>query len=132
NGAGGTIDDTANVVTFGNVDGTAPFTKVGAGVLTVNHVRSGGLTIHGGTAAIAANSTASGVSRVTTLTIDTGAKLDLADNKMIINSAAVGTATAGTYDGVTGLIQQGRGQGGGVAPFWTGTTGIVTTQSNAT
>src|SRR5439155_18387081 len=36
-------------------------------------------------------------------------------------------ATAGVYDGVSGLIQSGRGNG-----TWNGTTGIVTSQSGAT
>jgi autotransporter-associated beta strand protein len=52
--------------------------------------------------------------------------IDIQDNKLITQTA-VGTATAGIYDGVSGLIQSGRTNDGG----WDG-SGIVTSQTAAT
>ena len=74
----------------------------------------------------ASGGTATGVSKVGTLTLATGAKLNLQDNKLI-TANAVGSATAGVYNGVTGLIQAGRGNGS-----WNGSTGIITSQTVAT
>src|SRR5205823_5387997 len=58
-------------------------------------------------------------------------KIDLKHNHLI-TASAIGSATGGVYNGVSGLIQSGRGGGGGGAPFWDGTTGIVTTMPDAT
>ena len=53
-------------------------------------------------------------------------KINLQDNKTITTSA-VGSAAEGVYNGVTGLIQSGRGNG-----TWNGSIGIVTGQTQAT
>jgi len=51
--------------------------------------------------------------------------LNIQDNKLITGNP-VGSATAGVYNDVSGLIQSGRGNG-----TWNGATGIVTAQSGA-
>jgi hypothetical protein len=54
--------------------------------------------------------------------------MDLADNKLIVASAGdAGSWNGSGYTGVTGMIQDGRGDG-----TWNGTSGIVTSMSDAT
>ena len=118
------IDTNGNDVALGNVTGAGSLTKNSAGKLTVNHVRAGDLTVNGGTLALAANGGAAGVSKVGALAVS--AKLDLMDNHLI-STSSIGTATAGVYNGVTGLIQTGRGTGS-----WNGSSGILTSQTVAT
>jgi fibronectin-binding autotransporter adhesin len=134
NTTGGAIDSNGNAVAFGNVDGTGPLTKNGAGALTVTHVRTAGsLTINGGSVVIApqadphAPASSAGVSKCATLTASTG-KLDIGNGKLILTTAgATGTFNGTAYTGVTGLIATGRDGGG-----WNGSSGIVTSQSAAT
>jgi autotransporter-associated beta strand protein len=127
NGGGGTLDDTGNPVTFGNVDGTSAFTKNSGGTLTVNHIRSGNLTVNGGSVVMVPDSTANGVSHVAALNlVGASTKLDLAANKLITTSAA-GTWDGTQYTGVTGLVVTGKG----VSNNWDGPSGIVTTQTQA-
>ncbi|MEO6436349.1 MAG: autotransporter-associated beta strand repeat-containing protein, partial [Tepidisphaeraceae bacterium] len=51
----GTFDSNGFDSTFGDVNGNGTLTKASAGKLTVNHVRSSGLTIDAGTVAVAAS-----------------------------------------------------------------------------
>jgi hypothetical protein len=81
------------------------------------------LNIAGGTLAVAANGTATGVSRVANLTIAANAKLDLGDNKLI-TSRAVGSWNGTNYTDMTGYVASGRGTGN----FWDGASGIITSQ----
>src|SRR5207244_5964371 len=119
-----------STLTLSNLQGsTAAITKTGAGVLAVNNIRAGNLTVNAGALRVLPNSTATGVSKLNALSIAAGAKLDLTDNKLITTSA-VGTLGSGnTYTGITGLIQSGRN--GNTLPLWDG-NGIVTSQSSAT
>ena len=98
-----------------------------AGGLAVNNVRATGLVINAGAVAVLANGTNSGTSKVSSLSITTaaGGKLDLSDNKLIITSGTLGTFSAGSYSGITGLIASGRHGGD-----WQG-SGIYTSKSNA-
>jgi hypothetical protein len=122
-----TISAPASVLTITNLQGTtAALTKTGGGLLAVNHLRAGNVTVSAGTLSVLPNSTAAGVSRIGGLSIASGAKLDLGDNKLITTSPIGTLGSANTYTGVTGLIQSGRNGG-----TWTG-GGIVTTQTNAT
>src|SRR5439155_26637997 len=108
--------------------GASAITKTGAGTVQFKNVRAASLNVSGGTVAILADGTAAGVSKVTTLTLGAGAKLDLRDNKLI-TAGAVGTLSGNTYSDVTGLIQSGRNAG--VSGKWSG-SGIVTSQTLAT
>jgi hypothetical protein len=107
-------------------------TKIGPGTLTVNNIRAAGLTMNGGTLAIAPNGTAAGVSMVGALTIAGGgtprAKLDLANNSVVIDYT--GTSPAAT---VRQQILAGRG-GSGLGAAWTGQgiTSSVAATANAT
>jgi autotransporter-associated beta strand protein len=125
NAGGGTFDTNGFDVTAGNVAGVGALTKTSAGNLTVNHVRVSNLTVSGGTLTVAPSSLAAGVSTVATLSIAAGAKVDIKDNKLITTSPA-GSATAGVYDGVQGLVQQASAGG-----TWTGTTGLTTSMPDA-
>ena len=60
------------------------------------------------------------------LSIDSGGRLDLADNKLIVTGGSIGSWNGSAYTGVSGLIQSGRNGGG-----WLG-SGIVTSQTQAT
>ena len=111
---------TATDVTATGVD----MTKYGDGTATVDKMRSKSLNVAAGTLRVAPNSTASGVSTMETLTVASGAKFDLSDNKLITNDA-VGTASGGTYDGVQGLVQAAYNSGA-----WNG-SGITTSMPDA-
>jgi hypothetical protein len=93
-------------------------TKAGAGTLTVLNVRAAGLTIGGGTVAVAANGTNAGVSVVNTLSIagdaTPTAKLDLSNNAAIVNYT--GTSPVAT---IRQQILAGRG-GSGLGQTWNG------------
>jgi hypothetical protein len=93
-------------------------TKIGPGTLTVKNIRAAGLTLSGGTLAIAPNGSAASVSVVGALTIAGGgtprAKLDLANNSVVIDYT--GTSPAAT---VRQQILAGRG-GSGLGAAWTG------------
>jgi hypothetical protein len=79
--------------------------KSGGGTLVINHVRSSALNVNAGTVRASPDG---GTSKVSALTIGGGgggAKLDLTNNKMIVAAGNVGTASGGTYSGLTGEIQ---------------------------
>jgi hypothetical protein len=95
--SGGTIGGAGGVSFNGNINVTGDATKIGPGALRA-----------GNTFALAA-----------------GKKLDLTEGKLIFARTALGTATAGTYSGVQGLIQRGYHAGA-----WDG-DGIVTSMSDA-
>jgi hypothetical protein len=69
------------------------------------------------------------VLRTANASITGASKIDLSDNKMIVQSTPTGTWNGSAYTGVTGFIAAGRN--GGTLPLWDG-SGIVTSQSDAT
>jgi hypothetical protein len=93
-------------------------TKAGAGVLTVNNVRTAGLSINGGTVSVAPNGTEAGTSVVGSLLIagdaTPTAKLDLADNTAIVNYTGASPAVV-----IRQQILAGRG-GAGFGKTWNG------------
>jgi autotransporter-associated beta strand protein len=108
----------------------AGFTTVNAGKLVLNTSltntsASSAITVNGGQLQLGSDGTHNRVIH-TGLVTTPGGTFDIGDNK-VITTSAVGTATAGVYDGVSGLIQTGHNGGG-----WGGATGIVTSQSQAT
>ena len=132
--AGTKATTTANLLP--NVGGT--ITKTGAGTLTVPNVRLPGVAANGGTlkAAEQANpyvvASEAGTSKVTTLSASSGL-IDLTNTKIITQDASFTTPTYDgindiyVYDGVHGLVQRGRGDGS-----WNGTSGVTTSQTDAT
>ena len=113
----------------GNFNATGrTVTKRGAGLATVNRVRSAGLVLSGGTLRIAPDSSAAAVSKVTNLSVVAGAKLDLTDNKLITSTPA-GTWDGSAYTDVAGLVDSARGDAGNA--LWNGTTGITTSDTRA-
>ncbi len=73
--------------------------KEGLGVLTINRVRGAGLAINAGVARVAAGRSADKTSIVTSLTISTGATLDLGDNDFIIDYTTA-SPLAGVISGI--------------------------------
>jgi autotransporter-associated beta strand protein len=133
NAVGGTIDSNGHDSSFGNVTGTGRLTKTGAGKVTVNHLQSRFLTINGGELEVAVSgNTIANTSRVRSLTILPGAILDLTDNKLIVADPfqpnQTGTWTGTAYDGVSGLVDAGRGNAGNA--LWDG-SGVVTSDTRA-
>jgi pectate lyase len=73
---------------------TAPLTasgvnivKDGGGAATLPHLRAAGVTISGGTVSVAANGTDAGASNLVSLSVASGAALDLNDNSMVVGPA---------------------------------------------
>ncbi len=92
--------------------------KAGAGTLTLNNVRAGGLAVNEGAVVVSASGTDAGVSAVGSLSIAGGAaptaKLDLTDNAAVVNYT--GDSPAAT---IRGQILAGRG-GAGLGKTWNG------------
>jgi hypothetical protein len=102
-------------------------TKQGEGTLTLKHVRADGLMVALGKVVVAQNGGSSGTSKVTSLEIIEGS-LDLKDNDLVVdyaNTSPIGTASNGTYSGLTGKIQSGYN-----FTAWDG-PGIVTSMADA-
>jgi hypothetical protein len=90
---------------------------------TVNadNFRENALTVSGNVN-ITPDGTSAGTSKLVTLTINPGGKLDLSNNHLIVTSGSVGSWTGADYTGITGAIKSGRNNGA-----WNG-SGIVTSQ----
>ncbi|HEX8524995.1 MAG TPA: autotransporter-associated beta strand repeat-containing protein [Tepidisphaeraceae bacterium] len=94
-GAGGTIDTNGNNLTFGAitstvggaVTGSGSLTKMGAGELRVEKLSTtGGLTVGGGKLTVTKRSGAGAkIVRMNTLSINSGAALDLNDNHLVVD-----------------------------------------------
>jgi hypothetical protein len=115
-------------LTVANLQPTASaITKTGAGAVVVNQLRSGNLSVQGGTVTVTAGPSAA--SKVGTLGISGGGKLDLKDGKLITNSP-VGTGVVGggnyTAGSVSRLVQTASNGGA-----WDG-SGLTTSQPDAT
>ena len=145
---GGVFDSNGNTDTVAGVISGSSLTKVGSGTLLLSTVNTytGVTIVSAGTLALSASMTSSASLNVSsgatfaaiagiTAVIKTGtiatagtAKVDLADNKLIITGMPVGAwnSATSTYDGVTGLLKSGRGNG-----TWNG-SGIVTSMTAAT
>ena len=136
---GGTFDTNSFNVDAAAVAGTGTLTKSSGGQLTATHVRTGGLTVGSGTVQARAQAnpyevaSEAGTSKVTTLTASAGL-IDLTNTKIITQDASMvatpvydGVNDVYIYDGVHGLVQKGRGDG-----TWNGTSGMTTSQTDAT
>jgi hypothetical protein len=120
----GTLTHSGGVTHVQSLSGGGSST-VSGGTLTANFIRQNSLTVTTpGVVAINASGANANTSRVNSLTV-TG-KLDLRDNKLIVNNGTIGTLSGATYTGLTGLIQSGRNGGN-----WSG-NGIITSQTLAT
>jgi hypothetical protein len=94
------IAATAALDITGDVTSAAvAITKTGAGAMTVNRVRATGLGVNGGSLKIRAAGTDASTSVVTSLTIATGATLDIDNNALVIDYAAA-SPLAGVADAV--------------------------------
>ena len=101
-------------------------TKAGAGVLAVNNVRAGSLTVNAGQVRVQANGSATGVSTVASVSVGAGSALDVTNNKLIVTTAgSTGSWTGTAYTGVAGMVAAGRNGGA-----WNG-SGITTSSATA-
>ena len=143
---GGVIDVQGFSDAIAGVIGGSSLTKIGGGTLTLTNVNTytGATNVSAGTLAVGASMTggasvnvssgakmsivagSGAVIRTGTVSTAGTGKIDLADNKLIVTGMSVGSWNGSNYDGVTGLIKSGRGDG-----TWNG-GGIVTSQTAAT
>ena len=124
-----TIDTRGLDLTVNNtLAGAGSLTKSGTGTLDAVHVRVGGaLSVTGGTLRMINSGFDSvGTCKAQSVSVDSGAKVDLRNQKLIVTSGGVGSWDGTQYTGLTGLIQSGRGDGS-----WNG-NGIVTSMTAAT
>jgi autotransporter-associated beta strand protein len=141
--------DTASVETvLADAGGAAPLVKNGDGSVTLSGALAytGTTTVNAGTLSLATDLTASSSLSVTggklelrvtalpnrvvhtpSVSVTGTGKIDIKHNKLI-TATPVGTATGGVYTGVSRYIQLGRGTGG----TWNGSSGIITSMSDAT
>jgi hypothetical protein len=121
---------TANVVqaasvTVSNLNPTTTnLSKTGQGTLNVNNVRAGTLSVSGGTLSVIANGTNTGTSRVRSLAITGGSRLDLRDNDLI--------NTGGTYAATAALIASARAGGAWTGSGLTSSTAAAANPHNKT
>jgi hypothetical protein len=116
---GGTVNFTGNITANGN-----NITKAGAGKVVVKNVRAGNLTVSNGTLEMSPDSSAGGTSKINTLNIAAGARVDLQANKLF-TSSPIGTFTGGAYTGVQGEVARAYDFGSWDLP------GLMTSQLNA-
>jgi hypothetical protein len=142
------VSTASTAVFFGAVTGGATFTgtgtkdfEAGMSALSSALVSSGSTIVQqgasltaaaiqenvlqvNGNVSIAPNGTSAGTSKVSSLTVASGAKLDLANNKLIVTGGPVGSWNGSAYTGVAGQIASGRNGGN-----WGG-SGIVTSMAS--
>ena len=103
--------------------------KAGDGTLAMKHLRAGAADIIAGTVAVMPDGGPGGTGKVTSLAVNAGAAVDLADNDLVVDYAPgqspIGTASGGGYDALTGLVAAGRNGG-----TWDG-DGIRTSEADA-
>ena len=135
-----TLNFNAATATIGTLTGTGT-TTVTTGTLSTAQIRQGTFALTGaGNALTRASATPytsganTSTSKVTSLNIaGASSKLDLTNTKLITQDASFTTPVYDgindiyIYDGVHGLVQQGRGDGS-----WNGTRGLKTSQTDAT
>jgi autotransporter-associated beta strand protein len=133
-GTGGLVKLGASTITLsGSANSYTGSTSVSAGKLLVasNLTGTSSVAISGGSLELAAGGGSNRLIKTSSLSITGSGKLDLKDNKLIVTSAgAAGTWNGTTYTGVTQLIALGRN--GNTLPLWDGSSGIVTSQTQAT
>jgi hypothetical protein len=66
------------------------------------------------------------ISRLGTLSLGANGKLNVNNNALIMTATPVGSWNGSAYDGVTGYVAAGRNNGA-----WDGSSGIITSESNA-
>jgi autotransporter-associated beta strand protein len=132
---GGTLDanDKVTDASANPIEGIGAFTLTDTppkvnGRLITSHVRLGGdLTVNIARLSLVANGSATGVSKAAGVIVTSGGKIDLSDNHLISTATPAGSWTGSNYTGVTGLVASGKGTGN----LWDGSTGIITTQTQA-
>jgi hypothetical protein len=123
-GAGAVLNVNAGVLSMASNAGGAAGTAANLSV-NVNGSSTAGFVAKQNLSALAVNGTASAyvapgggkTIKTRTLAIATAAKLDLADNNLVVDytgaTSPLGTAnTSGVYSGISGLLQRGRGVDG--------------------
>ncbi|MEO6435421.1 MAG: hypothetical protein ABIP55_06620 [Tepidisphaeraceae bacterium] len=67
--------------------------------------------------------------KMQTLTVGPAGKMDVGEGRIIVTTALVGTWTGSAYNGISGMIDTGRGNASNA--LWDGVNGIVTTDTRA-
>jgi hypothetical protein len=111
----GTVTVTASTLTL---NGAAAISVASGRTATIASTVAGGAT-----AALATGQ--SKVIVTPSLTIDSGGKLDVSDNKLIVRGGGIGSWNGSAYTGMSGLIASGRNGGA-----WGG-SGIITSMTDA-
>ena len=133
------VVNSGSTLTLSNVTANGRLVKLGAGNVALNNVRTPSLTVSAGKVTVIPQAnpydvaSEAGTGKVTTLTASAGL-IDLTNTKIITQDASIPTTPVYdgvndiyTYSGVHGLVQKGRGDGS-----WNGTSGITTSQTDAT
>jgi autotransporter-associated beta strand protein len=127
--SGGDLETTAGTKNVGNVAGTGNVFAVGGATLIANHVRASNIVVASGTVQTrATGGTATGTSKVNTVSITGTGKVDIKDNKLIsTNAVGTGAVGGGAYtDGSVSRFVQTASNGGA----WDG-PGLTTSMPDA-
>jgi hypothetical protein len=103
------VIDASSVLTIsGQLNGNGKtITKEGNGRVDVNNIRAGSIAVNNGTLAVVPNGTSAGTSKITSLTIANGPRLDLTNNNLVIDytgASPIGSFNGSTYSGITGYL----------------------------
>ena len=108
--AAGTLRISGTSGNVGNVGGAGALVLLSGATMTANHYRTQVLDLQGtAVASVRANGGAAGVSKVETLTMSGGAKLNLGDNDLVIGTANLATVRAWIQSGYNGGLWNGNG-----------------------
>ena len=129
---GGSGPAVPSLVTWsGNVSytGTTLVTNASTLVLGTSLASTSAIALDGNsTIRIASAAGNNRVIKTSSLSIESGSKIDLTDNKLI-TATPLGTWDGTAYTGVSGYVDAGRGPAGNA--LWDGTTGITTSDTRA-
>ena len=106
----GTFRVSGSALNLGDVDGAGTLSLLTGAATTANHYRTGVLDLQGtSVATVKTNGGNPGTSKVDTLTMAAGAKLNLNDNDLVVNTGVLATVKASIISGYAGGAWNGPG-----------------------
>lgn len=120
------VTNAVDTIKLGNLqDSSVAITKTGNGTLEVNRLRtSGAVSVNAGKVKITNSGSTASVSRMTSLSINPAARLDITNNAIILPAGAQLNGSAITVERLRAMLLAGRGGTGTNGGDWNGAGGI--------